>query len=138
MIDYVRFSEDAAHLELAPGFFEAWPQPLSCDQHRAILEKAYLAWLAVDGDLIIGFITAISDGIFSAFLPLLEVLPAYRRQGIGSELVRRMLKSLDHLYMIDLSCDPELQGFYRRHGLFPSQAMIQRHVHKLEWGPGQQ
>lgn len=132
MIDYIVFSQDSAHLQLAPGFFQGWPHPPSPQQHRAILEKSYLAWLAVDQDRIIGFITAISDGIFSASLPLLEVLPAYRKQGIGSELVRRILKSLDHLYMIDLSCDPELQGFYQRFGFFPSQAMIQRHVHKLE------
>lgn len=135
MIDYILFSEDAAHLQLAPGFFEGWPHPPSSHQHRAILENSYLAWLAVDGGLIIGFITAISDGIFSACLPLLEVLPAYRSQGIGSELVRRMLRSLDHLYMIDLSCDPELQGFYQQHGFFPVLAMIQRNVHHLDGVP---
>ena len=61
----------------------------------------------------VGFITAISDGVLSAFIPLLEVLPA-PGPGIGSELVRRMLSELEDFYMVDLVCDPELEPFYRR------------------------
>ena len=38
-----------------------------------------------------GFITATSDGALSAAIRLLEVLEAYQGQGIGSELLRRML-----------------------------------------------
>jgi ribosomal protein S18 acetylase RimI-like enzyme len=40
-------------------------------------------------------------------LPLLEVLPEYQGQGVGTELVRRLLARLDSLYMVDLCCDAE-------------------------------
>ncbi len=40
----------------------------------------------------VGFITAITDKILSAYIPFLEVLPEYQRQGIGKELVKRMLE----------------------------------------------
>ena len=38
-----------------------------------------------------GFVTALSDGDFAAFIPLLEVFPEYHGQGVGSELVTRLL-----------------------------------------------
>jgi predicted N-acetyltransferase YhbS len=72
--------------------------------------------VALDGGAIVGFVTAISDGVMSAFIPLLEVLPEYQHQGIGTELVRRVLQQLDGLYMIDLCCDGDLEPFYSAFG----------------------
>lgn len=68
--------------------------------------------LALDGDTVVGFVTAISDGVLSAFIPLLEVLPEYRSKGIGKELVRRLLAQLERFYMVDLCCDAGLEPFY--------------------------
>ena len=68
--------------------------------------------LALDGDTVVGFVTAISDGVLSAFIPLLEVSPGYRGQGVGNELIRRLLAQLDRFYMVDLSCDAGLEPFY--------------------------
>jgi ribosomal protein S18 acetylase RimI-like enzyme len=82
--------------------------------------------LAADDPNVVGFVTGISDGVVTASIPLLEVLPAYRGKGIGSELMRRMLEKLRHLYGVDLVCDAELQPFYQRFGLRPYTAMIYR------------
>jgi predicted N-acetyltransferase YhbS len=84
---------------------------------------------------VIGFITAISDGISCAYIPHLEVLPAYQGQGIGSELVQRMLAKLRQLYMIDLVCDPELQPFYARLGFQPWTAMVLRNHDRQSCSP---
>ena len=32
---------------------------------------------------VVGFVTAISDGVLSAYIPFLEVLPEYKSIGIG-------------------------------------------------------
>jgi predicted N-acetyltransferase YhbS len=64
--------------------------------------------------------------VLSAYIPLLEVLPAYQGQGIGSELVRRMLAKLADLYMVDLLCDPGMQPFYERLGMRPTTGMLRR------------
>jgi hypothetical protein len=61
---------------------------------------------------VVGFINAISDGLATAFLPWLEVLPDYQGRGIGRELTKRMLAELADLYSIDLTCDPELAPYY--------------------------
>ncbi|MCL0065492.1 GNAT family N-acetyltransferase [Dehalococcoidia bacterium] len=84
----------------------------------------------------IGFITALTDHIQSAFIPLLEVLPDYRNRGIGKELASRMLAELKGIPAIDIICDPELQSFYRQFGMVPSvgaairdyQDMIKRYI----------
>jgi len=72
------------------------------------------------------FSTALTDNIQSAFIPLLEVLPDYRRQGIGSELVSRMLNKLVGIPAIDLTCDPDIQNFYSKFGMVPSVGMVIR------------
>ena len=45
--------------------------------------------LAVDQDngRIVGFINALSDGILSAYIPLLEVIQEYQGRGIGKEML---------------------------------------------------
>lgn len=60
---------------------------------------------------VIGFITALTDGVLSAYIPLLEVLAEHRGRGVGGLLTRLMLADLSDLYMIDLVCDEELQPF---------------------------
>jgi ribosomal protein S18 acetylase RimI-like enzyme len=118
---------DGISAEHLRGFFAGWPKPPSAETHLKILRGSSHVQLALDGEQVVGCITAISDGGLSAYIPMLEVLPAYQGQGIGSELVRRMLDRLSHLYMIDLVCDADRQPFYERLGLRPYTAMIQRH-----------
>ena len=110
------------------GFFDGWKDPPSPDTHFQILKNSSHFILAIDEDTdsVIGFINTISDNILSAYIPLLEVLPSYRGKGIGSELVKQMLKKLDGLYMIDITCDPGLQPFYGKFNLTPSTGMFKR------------
>ena len=100
----------------------------SPSEHLRILRSSQHVVLALDADQqqVIGFINALGDGVVSAFIPLLEVLPEHRGRGIGSELVRRMLHELRHYRCIDLTCDGELRGFYTRLGMQPAGAMIVR------------
>ncbi len=82
--------------------------------------------LALDGDQVVGYITAITDGVLAAYIPHLEVLPPYKGQGIGTELLRRIFDQLQHLYMIDLICDADVQPFYDRVGMIRYTGMIKR------------
>lgn len=82
--------------------------------------------LAMDAEKVVGFITAVSDGVMSAYIPLLEVLPEYQSKGIGGALISKMKKELSHLYMIDLICDEELISYYEKHGMKKSIGMSVR------------
>jgi ribosomal protein S18 acetylase RimI-like enzyme len=116
VIDYTTDLEgvEPKHLD---GFFVDWPKPPSPDRHLELLRGSSHVVLAKAGDRVVGFITAISDGVLSAYIPLLEVLPEYQRRAIGTELVRRLLAQLGDLYMVDLSCDEDVVPFYERLGL---------------------
>jgi ribosomal protein S18 acetylase RimI-like enzyme len=98
------------------GFFVGWPSPPPPERHLELLRGSAAVVLARDGEAVVGFVTAISDGVLSASIPLLEVLPEYQGRGIGSELMRRILAQLDGLYMVDVSCDAPLEPFYSRLG----------------------
>lgn len=114
------------------GFFVGWPNPPSLQAHLRILHGSAHVVLALDDatNNVVGFITAISDGVSCAYIPHLEVLPAYQGQGIGSELMRRMLDRLRKLYMIDLICDPEVQPFYEQLGMRRTQGMLIRNFER--------
>lgn len=117
MIEYRDDPTTIAADQLRGGFFDGWPSPPSAELHLAHLLGAEVAIVALDATTgqVVGFVTAIGDGVLTAFIPLLEVLPAYRGRGVGAELVRRVLARLGDRYSIDLVCDPELVPFYERH-----------------------
>lgn len=130
MIKYVNSLENIDDNNLK-GFFVGWPNPPSSKKHMELLKNSDFFWLAIDdtSNNVVGFITAISDNVLSAYIPLLEVIPDYQGNGIGSQLVTRMLNSLSHLYMVDLVCDEPLTNFYKQFDMFKSQGMIIRNFH---------
>lgn len=129
-------SADTISADQLHGFFAGWPNPPSPETHLAILRRSNAVVLAIDEEAgrVIGFINALSDGVLSAFIPLLEVLPAYQGCGIGSELVQRMLAQLGDLYGVDVICDAGVQPFYARLGMQPAQGMILRRYERQSGG----
>ncbi|UPK45623.1 GNAT family N-acetyltransferase [Paenibacillus pabuli] len=115
--------------KLSGNFFEGWPTPPSTATFLKLLEQSYAVELAIDEETgkVVGFIQAISDGVLSAYIPLLEVLPEYQGKGIGTDLIKRMFNRLGDLYMIDLLCDNELQEFYGKQGMQKASGMVIRH-----------
>jgi GNAT superfamily N-acetyltransferase len=113
---------------LGGGFFEGWPDPPTPERHLGHLQGCEAVELAVDegtGD-VVGFVSAVGDGGMVAFVPLLEVLPAWRGQGIGTELMRRLLDRLRDRYSIDLVCDEDVVPFYERLDGMPGRAVMWR------------
>ena len=123
-----RYSIDGIESHQVEGFFVGWPNPPSPETHLRILKNSTEVVLAVEDKTgaVVGFITAVSDSILAAYIPLLEVLPAYRGRGVGQELVRRMLDRLKTMYMVDLLCDTELQPFYERFNMKRAMGMMIR------------
>ncbi|PUB13383.1 GNAT family N-acetyltransferase [Paenisporosarcina sp. OV554] len=128
---YTTLIEDITSEQLN-GFFVGWPNPPSPEVHLRLLEKSSHVDLAVDDESkqVVGFITAISDGVLSAYIPFLEVLPPFQGQGIGQQLLKKMVELLSDMYMIDLMCDEELQGYYEKLGMHRSHGMVLRNYAK--------
>ena len=126
-IQYLESAEAITEDDLR-GFFVGWPNPPTPATHLRILRNSQHVVIATEANsgTVVGFITAISDGVLSAYIPFLEVLPSHQGEGIGSELTRRMLERLKDLYMVDLLCDQGVQPFYERFNLVKAHGMMIR------------
>jgi GNAT superfamily N-acetyltransferase len=127
----IRYEEDPDVInagQLEGGFFEGWATTPTPDLHLAHLRGSEAAICAIDDETsaVVGFVTAVGDGVLTAFVPLLEVLPAYRGRGIATDLVKRVLTRLEGRYSVDLTCDPDLVPFYERLGGQAGTAMLWR------------
>ena len=117
MIEYATTVESVEPRDLE-GFFVDWPAPPSPERHLELLQRSEHVVIArEESGRVVGFVTAVGDGVLSAFIPLLEVLPEHQGRGVGTELVRRMLALLEERYMVDLCCDENLAPFYERFGM---------------------
>ena len=127
----VEYRDDVSSLtadRLRGGFFEGWPDPPTTEGHLRHLRGCEAVLFATDpasGD-VVGFVSVLGDGGTVAFISLLEVLPAWRGRGIGSELVRRVLDRYRDRYAIDLVCDDGVVPFYERLGGTPGRAILWR------------
>lgn len=137
-IEYVGTVEGIGVGDLEGGFFEGWPNGPSAEVHLRLLEGSDHMVIAREKESgkVVGFATAISDGVLAAYIPLLEVLPEYRNRGIATEIMRRLLDDLSDTYMIDLLCDDDLRPFYERLGLRSGHAMMLRNYDRQDGSSG--
>lgn len=131
MIEYVNSLQNIK-VDDIKGFFAGWSSPPSSKKLLEILKDSSYFWPAIDEEngKVVGFINAISDKVLSAYIPLLEVPPAYKKKGIGSELFKHMKETLKDYYMIDLLCDEKLVDFYKGFGMFKAQEMMIRNYNR--------
>jgi GNAT superfamily N-acetyltransferase len=110
------------------GFFIGWKKPLNPEQHYNLLcgSTHFIAAIDEENSQVVGFVTALSDGVNSSFIPLLEVLPEYQGKGIGTKLMEEILLKLNGVANVDLTCDADLQPFYERFKMRESISMVLR------------
>ena len=85
---------------------------------RRIISGSHCFLAARDGNMIIGMGRAISDGVNDAYLQDITVLPAVRHQGIGMQIVSRIIQRLhlDGMRWVGLIAGSNSHPFYRQMG----------------------
>lgn len=63
---------------------------------------------------LIGFARAVSDGEFRAYIEDVVMNEEYRKTGIGTMMVSRLLDELTHIDIISLFCEKDLIPFYEK------------------------
>ena len=77
-------------------------------------ETVFSAW---DGDKLVGLVSAMDDGIMTAYVHYVLIRPDYQGKGIGKELLKRVTdKYDDYLRIVVVSYDDEIE-FYEHCGL---------------------
>ncbi len=112
-----------------------WPE--RGEHELATVLSSDLAIGAWDGERLIAFARVISDHHFHAYIDDVVVHPDYQRQGIGHQLLARLLEELQHIETITLFCKPDLVAFYEQLGFraFPSQVVMHQKGTKRNHNP---
>ena len=72
-----------------------------------------------DGDKLVGYVDSVSNGLTDAYIQDLTVDPTYQGQGIGTELMNKIIARLKekHIFMISVIYGYEdIASFYKRFG----------------------
>lgn len=81
----------------------------------------YLHLCAFVDDRLIGYAEAVSNGVTDAYIQDVMVHPNYQGQGIGTQMMQRMLARLEQqgVYMVSVIYGEEaLRPFYEKFGFF--------------------
>lgn len=120
------------------GSYTHHPQML-----RAALEGSLALWAAFEGpsegDKLIGLVRVVGDGASIVFVQDLLVLPEFQRQGVGTQLLRRVLERYAHVYQTELLTDDteKTRAFYESLGFVAADKMGCRSFMRLGKAPGQ-
>lgn len=90
-----------------------WPGEYDLERTKAALART-LNITARDGGELVGCLRILSDGCYFGTITELLVLPAYRRRGIGSQLLRLARENAPTL--LYFGAQPGLEPFYERNG----------------------
>ena len=82
---------------------------------KAMVENSQVVVTAWDGELMVGFARCVTDLVFNGQINNVVVDLRYRGNGIGRDLIQRILESSKEVTYI-LRGDPENQGFYKSIG----------------------
>ena len=82
--------------------------------------------VAVQGGAIVGFGRAVTDGLSNAYLSMVAVAPACRRQGIGSRLVRELMAGADGVTWVLRASRPGAREFFAQLGFSTSADAMER------------
>lgn len=95
-----------------------WPDR-TADDVAAVLESgpAVAAW---DGDEVVGFARAISDGRVRAYVEDVVVAASHRRSGVGQAMIRALHGELAGLDVASVFFHRELEDFYVGLGYIPT------------------
>jgi ribosomal protein S18 acetylase RimI-like enzyme len=92
---------------------------------RTLLEHSERTVVAWDVDRVVGFARALCDGVSNGYLSMVAVAPDRRRQGIGRDLVRRLMRNDPGITLV-LRAAQEDAGFWEKLGFRPSVIAMER------------
>lgn len=111
--------------DLLPLFKQAdWTADRTRSDIQRMLDHSRVYLGAWDGSQLVGFARVITDDVYRAFIEDIIVEETWRGQGVGREIVRRLLTRLGHVQEVFLSCRDELVTYYGALGFKPYQVNV--------------
>lgn len=104
-----------------------WAKTRSPLDIQHMLDNSQLILGVWDDDQLVGFARVVTDDIYRAWIEDIVVDEKHRHSGIGTHIVKKLLKRLEHIENVTIDCIPELETFYGKHG-FKTKSVISMQV----------
>ena len=93
---------------------------------ETLVQRSQVALVAVQNDQVVGFIRAITDGIYNGYISMVVVAKDYQGRGIGSALMREAMGTNNEITWVLRADRDHVPTFYEKLGFQASKAAMER------------